>query len=141
MASVVKHLLLAALGLAMLAAPYLVPRALAASSALGVSESQIRSCLCKGLAQEQELKGGGYADCLSDTHAIEVGVSEDWANHLGQSLYYAADTGLEPAIYMYCSPSSCESHIKRVEIAKERFSLPIDFRVYSDDELKQRCEF
>ena len=38
---------------------------------------------------EAHLPTGGYVDCLNREHAIEVEWAENWAEAVGQSLYYA----------------------------------------------------
>jgi hypothetical protein len=45
---------------------------------------------------------GAGVDCLSDSHAIEIAFYEKWAEALGQSLLYASETGLKPAIFLIC---------------------------------------
>jgi len=41
------------------------------------------------MKQEVTLANGARADCLSETHAIEVEFTENWAEALGQSLLYS----------------------------------------------------
>ena len=66
-------------------------------------------------------------DCLTDTHAFEV----DWADGMkvyeaiGQSLYYASETGKEPGIYLLIRKKNSEKHIRKVKRVIEAFELPI----------------
>jgi hypothetical protein len=42
------------------------------------------------------------ADCISDTHAIEVDWHDKWKDAIGQSLAYSAETGLRAGIILVC---------------------------------------
>ncbi|MDH3661045.1 MAG: hypothetical protein OEU92_13645 [Alphaproteobacteria bacterium] len=80
------------------------------------------------MRQEVTLANGGRADCLSDTHAIEVEFSEKWAEGLGQALSYASSTGLKPGIFLICrdKPQKCLGHHLRLEEAIADWKLPVD---------------
>ena len=71
-------------------------------SPAGGREADYRDRLCASMDREVTLPNGARADCLSDTHAIEVDFTEKWAEALGQSLSYAASTGLQPGIFLVC---------------------------------------
>jgi hypothetical protein len=66
-------------------------------------------------------------DCLTDTHAFEA----DWADGLkvyesiGQSLYYAAETGKQPGILLLIRKNDSDKHIRKVRRVIERWKLPI----------------
>jgi len=91
------------------------------------NESSYRSEACLGMKQEVTLANGARADCLSDTHAIEVDFTERWAEALGQSLLYAAATDLKPGIFLICRDSerNCLRHRLRLEEAISTWKLPV----------------
>ena len=86
------------------------------------------------MRQEVTLPNGSRADCLSDTHAIEVEFSEKWAEGLGQALSYASSTGLRPGIFLICreKPKKCLAHRLRLDEAIAAWNLPVD--VWAHDE-------
>jgi hypothetical protein len=76
---------------------------------------------------EFRLKDLSRVDCLTDTHAFEA----DWADGLkvyesiGQSLYYAAETGKLPGILLLIRKNKSEKHIRKVKRVIESWGLPI----------------
>jgi hypothetical protein len=76
---------------------------------------------------EHVLKDLSRVDCLTDTHAYEF----DWADGMkvyeaiGQSLYYASETGKKPGIYLLIRKKNSEKHIRKVKRVIETFELPI----------------
>jgi len=76
---------------------------------------------------EHVLKDLSRVDCLTDTHAFEF----DWADGMkvyeaiGQSLYYASETGKDPGIYLLIRKKNSEKHIRKVKRVIETFELPI----------------
>ena len=64
---------------------------------------------------------------FDDTHAYEF----DWADGMkvyeaiGQSLYYASETGKDPGIYLLVRKKNSEKHIRKVKRVIETFELPI----------------
>jgi len=76
---------------------------------------------------EYSLPDRSRIDCLTDTHAFEA----DWADGLkvyesiGQSLYYAAETGKKPGILLLARKRNSEKYIRKVERVIESWSLPI----------------
>lgn len=77
----------------------------AASPPLPRDESFWQRRYCEGMKLEHHLSSGGYVDCLSDEHAIEVEWAEHWAEAVWQSLYYASGTGRKPGIILLCESS------------------------------------
>lgn len=57
-------------------------------------------------------------DCLTNEYAIEFDWAYKWAESIGQSLYYARQTGLKPAVAIIMKNPNDEKYIKRIEIAK-----------------------
>jgi len=84
---------------------------------------------CKEMSGKSEhvLKDLSRVDCLTDTHAFEF----DWADGMkvyeaiGQSLYYASETGKDPGIYLLVRKKNSEKHIRKVKRVIETFELPI----------------
>jgi hypothetical protein len=76
---------------------------------------------------EYKLPDRSRIDCLTDTHAFEA----DWADGLkvyesiGQSLYYAAETGKNPGILLLVRKKNSDKHIRKVKRVIESWSLPI----------------
>ena len=48
---------------------------------------------CEGMKIEEHWPSGGRVDCLSTEFAVEIEWADDWAEAVGQSLYYAGATG------------------------------------------------
>jgi hypothetical protein len=88
-----------------------------------VDESIWQRRYCAGMELEKHLPSGGYIDCLSPDYAIEVDWSKNWAEAVGQSLYYAGATGRKPGIILLCKESEgpveglCRSYVYRLEYA------------------------
>ena len=91
-------------------------------------EANYREVLCEGMDWEVSLPNGARADCISDTHAIEVDFSEKWAEALGQALLYAAATGLQPGIFLVCrgEDHNCLGHRLRLDEAIQAWNLPVE---------------
>ena len=87
---------------------------LAAGHAAAAKESDYQTHLCADMAMEIELAAGGRVDCISHDFAIEVDFSEKWHQAVGQSLYYASQTGRSPAIILICRKAErlCLRHSK-----------------------------
>lgn len=100
----------------------------AGAHAAGLPESYYQEKLCAGMELEVELANGARVDCVSETHAIEVDFTEDWAEALGQALLYAAATGKRPGIILVCrlAERHCLQHALRLEEAITFWRLPVD---------------
>jgi hypothetical protein len=103
---------------------------------------------CAGMIKEFSNPDGTRTDCISDTHAIEVEFSKDWANSIGQSLHYAlwttefaenpeefarwhyqVRTPRKAGIIFACSevrrPETCEDHTVRPYRIAEKYQIPL----------------
>jgi hypothetical protein len=82
----------------------MITAAMLLTAASVMTESDYRSALCgsAGYRQEVRMPNGTKADCVSDTHAIEIDFAQKWAEAIGQSLNYAAETGKPPAVILIC---------------------------------------
>jgi hypothetical protein len=100
---------------------------LSAEAVEAASEHDYEQTLCAGMKQEVKLPNGTRADCVSETHAIEVEFSENWAEALGQALSYAASTGKQPGIFLICrrEQARCLQDALRLEEAIAHWKLPV----------------
>ena len=77
------------------------------------------------------LQDQSRVDCLTETHAFEV----DWADGMkvyeaiGQSLYYASQTGKKPGILLLIRKDNSKKHIRKVQEVISAFNLPIELVV------------
>lgn len=60
-----------------------------------LKERDYQARFCAGMKLEVPTKSGSRADCVSDTHAIEVDWPKKWAEAIGQSLHYASELNLK----------------------------------------------
>lgn len=104
--------------------------ALLLAAALLSSESDYRDHICgaAGWQMEVRMQNGTKADCVSDTHAIEIDFAHKWAEAIGQSLNYAAETGKPPGIVLICKRGTERGCLKWSLILEQtiaRWRLPI----------------
>lgn len=102
--------------------------ALLASALLSESDYRIALCGSSGFSQEVHLTNGTRADCLSETHAIEIDFASKWAEAIGQSLSYADETGKSPAVILICKSGTERKCLKwslLFEQAVSHWHLPI----------------
>ena len=83
------------------------------------------SASCEGQT-EYPLPDGTRVDCLTDTHAIEYDKGSNWAEALGQALFYSAMTGKKAGIVLITNPNSKARFLKRLEIAIAAHDLKVD---------------
>jgi hypothetical protein len=90
---------------------------------------------------EVRLDSGTIADCVNDTQAIEVDPTEKWAEALGQSLHYAAETAKSPMIYLYCEvgETQCQQHSLRLEQTIAAYELPVGVELFDESEVLASC--
>lgn len=65
-------------------------------------------------------------DCVTPTHAIEFDFGKKWAEAIGQSLYYALQTGKKPGIVLILETPADYKYWIRLNTVIDQFSLPID---------------
>ncbi len=77
--------------------------------AQNVDENAHQARLCADLQTEVAVGGQMRADCISDTHAIEIDFAQKWKEGGGQALAYGVATGLRPGLILICerSEASC----------------------------------
>jgi hypothetical protein len=69
---------------------------------------------------------GTRCDCVTDTHAIEFDFGNNWAEAVGQSAYYAIQTGKKAGIVLILETVKDRKYWIRLNTTIERFNLPID---------------
>lgn len=94
------------------------------------TESDYRDHICgaAGWRMEQHMPNGTRADCVSETHAWEIDFAHKWAEALGQSLNYAAETGKTPGIILICkrgTEARCLTWALTLEQTIKRWQLPV----------------
>ena len=65
-------------------------------------------------------------DCLTATHAIEYDRGSNWAEALGQALFYSAMTKKKAGIVLITSPKSKARYLKRLDMAIKVHDLKVD---------------
>ena len=75
---------------------------------------------------EVVLPDGTRCDCLMDTHAIEFDFGDHWSEAVGQSAYYAIQTGKKAGIVLILETMKDRKYWIRLNITIEHFNLPID---------------
>jgi hypothetical protein len=68
---------------------------------------------------------GARADCVTADHAIEFDFAHKWAESVGQSLLYAADTGKRAGIVLIVGPGD-EHYLQRLQHVIDAHKLAID---------------
>jgi len=78
----------------------------------GWRESDYRDALCAGMQMEVSLGAYGRADCVSETHAIEIDWADKFKQGVGQALTYSQRTDLIPGLILICrrSEALCLDH-------------------------------
>lgn len=80
--------------------------AVAATSPLAAQErwfeKDYRDALCQEFEREKRLAPHSIADCVSETHAIEVEWADNWKEGVGQALAYAMVSSLIPGVILVC---------------------------------------
>jgi hypothetical protein len=83
---------------------------------------------CKAHAGQVEmvLPDGTRCDCLTDTHAIEFDFGNKWAEAIGQSAYYALQTGKKAGVVLVLETVKDRKYWIRLNTTIQHFELPID---------------
>jgi hypothetical protein len=75
---------------------------------------------------EVVLPDGTRCDCLPDTHAIEFDFGDNWSKAVGQSAYYALQTGKKAGIVLILETMKDRKYWIRLNITIGHLNLPID---------------
>ena len=91
-------------------------------------ESYYRDRFCEnnGGRTEVVMPDRTRADCVTDTHAVEVEFAPKWLEAVGQSLNYASHGGKRAAILILCRRPTDKKKLKFLKRLVEFYSLPID---------------
>jgi len=89
-------------------------------------ERKYQERYCVGMETEVTMPSGARADCISEEFAIEVDLSNKWAEAIGQSLHYASEKNLKAGIVLVCvDPVVCNAHAYRLTSTAQKFRLPL----------------
>ena len=101
--------------------------AFAAFAANGTAEADYRDAWCsaEGGQAEVTLADRSRADCLTDTHAVEVERAAKWKESIGQALWYALQTNLDAGVVLIIEDEGDLSYWYRLNSVIETYSLPI----------------
>ena len=94
-----------------------------------IDEARVQSCVCYGMRTEVTMPGGGKADCVAGDTVTEIDRTSSWAEAIGQSLYYAEQTGKRARVVLFCdddTPNLCLAHRLRIEGTIAYHRLPIE---------------
>ncbi len=75
---------------------------------------------------EVVLLDGTRCDCVTDTHAIEFDFGDHWSEAVGQSAYYAIQTGKKAGIVLILESMKDRKYWIRLNTTIEHFNLPVD---------------
>jgi hypothetical protein len=87
---------------------------------------QLKWCEANEGQVEVVLPDGTRCDCVTDTHAIEFDFGDHWSEAVGQSAYYAIQTGKKPGIVLILETMKDRKYWIRLNTTIEHFNLPID---------------
>lgn len=87
-----------------------------------IKEKEYVNAYCKGVI-EYRLPDKTRVDCLTDEYAIEFDWGYKWAEGIGQSLYYANQTGKRPAIALILRKESDKKYIERIKSANSDITV------------------
>lgn len=64
-------------------------------------------------------------DCLTETHAIEVDFAGHWAESIGQALFYALKTGLQPGVLLILERKSDVRFQQRLDAVADKYGITV----------------
>ena len=106
----------------------LIALALLLSSTAHAGEAEFRDAWCSANNGRAEvtLPDRTRADCITDTHAVEVDHGRKWAEAIGQSLYYALQTNKRAGILLILHQPRERRFWYRLNSIIRANDLPID---------------
>lgn len=106
-----------------------------------IPEARVQDCVCHGMEREVTMPSGGRADCVGETTVTEIDRTSKWAEAIGQSLYYAEQTGKRARVVLFCdaSPGVCLGHRLRFEGTVAYHGLPIELVPMDGDAIAAAC--
>ncbi len=87
---------------------------------------QERWCREQGGKIEVVLPDRKRCDCLTDNYAIEFDFGSNWAEAIGQSIYYSLQTEKRAGIVLILETLKDRKYWIRLNTTIEHFNLPID---------------
>ena len=75
---------------------------------------------------EVVLPDGTRCDCVTETHAVEFDFGDHWSEAVGQSTYYAMQTGKKAGIVLILETLKDRKYWIRLNTTIEHFNLSID---------------
>lgn len=75
--------------------------------------------------KEVTLSDKTRCDCVTKEHAIEFDFAPKWAEAIGQSLHYAAQTKKLPGIVLICRKKTDRKHLNKIRNISKLYRLPI----------------
>lgn len=75
---------------------------------------------------EVRLPDGTRCDCLTDTHAVEFDFGNNWAESIGQALYYAVQTGKKPGVVLILENQKDYKYWIRLNTVIQHYGIGID---------------
>lgn len=67
----------------------------------GLPESEIQTCAYEGTELEVKTQVESTVDCVSETHAIDIEATQNWAEAIRQSLEYGHETASAPKVLLF----------------------------------------
>lgn len=75
---------------------------------------------------EYTLKDKSRVDCLTSSYAIEVDFANNWAESIGQSLFYSIETNKAPAVLLITEQEQKDiKYIKRFKKVSKKFNIQL----------------
>ncbi len=71
------------------------------------------------------LSDGSRVDCVTETHAVEIGLGRNWAKNIGLALYSSTQTDKSAGIVLILQSPLDWKYLKRMKEAIEYHELPI----------------
>lgn len=99
-----------------------------------ISEKDYVNHYCKGII-EHRLWDGTRVDCLTDLEAQEYDFGKKYHEAIGQSLWYAANTGTVAAIVLIVADNSDAKGVMRAARIIKHYNLPITLHILKSKDL------
>ena len=74
---------------------------------------------------EYVLSDGTRVDCLTKNYAVEFDFASKWAESIGQSLYYASQTGKTPAIVLIIESRKDYKYYYKIENLCKQYGIAL----------------
>ena len=112
-----------------------------AGASASLPEARVQECVCHGMEREVTMPSGGRADCVGADTVTEIDRTSSWAEAIGQSLYYAEQTGKRARAVLFCdaNPGMCLTHRLRFEGAVAYHDLPVDLIPMDGSDIAAAC--